>query len=319
MNKKVITLSFALVLGACSTTTKNIGGKTNQPGQIKPARESFATAEYGTREENVIMSSVVGRAQIPYSDLQALPTSTKSSSFSYGDDPLQFVSVWNAKKTAGNENRTDQAVIFVHGGCWLNAFDLTHAEGFYHALSERGVGVYAVEYRRTGDKGGGWPGSAMDVSLAIDASLKHIAKEKRYQQVSVVGHSAGGHLALLAGQTVNPPQGVSLNTIIGLAAITDVKKYALGSNSCQTATPHFMGGEPKELADEYKNATPHAADIAFSILLMQGTSDSIVPVEHAFMSGATTITVENGGHFDWLHPDSTSFNALFEVLSKNDE
>jgi acetyl esterase/lipase len=50
-----------------------------------------------------------------------------------------------------------------------------------------------------------------------------------------VGHSAGGHLALLAGGEIKRLKGV-----IGLAAITDIAEYAMGSNSCQKVTNNFM-------------------------------------------------------------------------------
>ena len=55
----------------------------------------------------------------------------------------------------------------------------------------------------------------------------------------LAGHSAGGHLALLAGQHDNAEM-PAFDKVIGLAAITDVATYAVGENSCQTATPAFL-------------------------------------------------------------------------------
>lgn len=257
--------------------------------------------------------------QVPYSALGVLPTSEHDSQFSYGDDPLQTVYVWHGR--GGDENEfAGDAVIFVHGGCWLNAYGYDHAKGFYHALAELGMGVYAMEYRRVGDEGGGWPGSLEDVTSAVKASIENIEATGDSGNIYLVGHSAGGHLGLLAAQQLSSSDvGTGIKQVIGLAAITNVQSYALGENSCQTATPQFMGGMPAENEREYQMATPDAAKIKPSVILMQGNEDSIVPEHHATMPGAKNRIITNGGHFDWLHPESTSFDALLEVMSQHDE
>ena len=56
-----------------------------------------------------------------------------------------------------------------------------------------------------------------------------------------MGHSAGGHLALLAGGEIKQLKGV-----ISLAAITDIAEYAAGTNSCHEVTKDFMQGMPKD-------------------------------------------------------------------------
>ena len=37
------------------------------------------------------------------------------------------------------------------------------------------------------------------------------------------------------------------------------------------------------------------------------------------LSLAKNRIITNGGHFDWLHPDSSSFDALLEVLGEHDK
>tara|TARA_Y100000296_G_scaffold35075_1_gene40662 strand:- start:8892 stop:10031 length:1140 start_codon:yes stop_codon:yes gene_type:complete len=257
--------------------------------------------------------------QVPYSALGVLPMREHDSQFSYGEDPLQTVYVWHGRNGVQSRVAGD-AIIFVHGGCWLNAYGYDHAKGFYNALAELGVGVFAIEYRRVGDEGGGWPGSLNDVTEAVKASLEKIVTADDYRNIFVVGHSAGGHLALLAAQQLSRSDlGKNIKQVIGLAAITNVQSYALGENSCQTATPQFMQGLPSEKEHEYQLATPVATDIQPSVTLLQGNEDSIVPEHHATMSGAKNRIITNGGHFDWLHPDSSSFDALLEVLGKHDK
>lgn len=268
------------------------------------------------------------RTQVGYGELLSLETRPSDSTITYGEDPLQRVEVWRATAPANT------ALVFIHGGCWLNAYDLNHAKGFYHALAEKGITTYAVEYRRTGDEGGGWPGSLHDVSAGITASLDDVARNNSKQTVVLAGHSAGGHLALLAAQslgavspgTMSPGAiksghvnntNVQIQSVLGLAAITDVAKYAMGTNSCQSSTTAFMGGEPSTAESAYIAATPDSSKSDIPFHLLHGSSDSIVPVHHASLTGAASTIVPSGGHFDWLHPESTSFHALLEVINQH--
>lgn len=261
-------------------------------------------------------------SQVPYSALGVLPTSEADEQFSYGDDPLQTIYTWHGR-LAANEMYADKALIFIHGGCWLNAYGYEHAKGMYHALAELGMGVYVTEYRRVGDEGGGWPGSLDDVTQAISMALKRIENEGRYTNIYIAGHSAGGHLALLAAQSLSSSSlnlsRANIKRIIGLAAITDIQSYAMGHNSCQSATAKFMNGTPGDVPTAYQRATPRPTHGSLPITLLQGDADSIVPARHAVLSGTNQKIIKNGGHFDWLHPESTSFDALLEVISEHDE
>ena len=261
-------------------------------------------------------------SQVPYSALGVLPTSEADEQFSYGDDLLQTIYTWHGRSST-NEMYADKALIFIHGGCWLNAYGYEHAKGMYHALAELGMGVYVTEYRRVGDEGGGWPGSLDDVTQAISTALKRIENEGRYTNIYIAGHSAGGHLALLAAQRLSSSSlnlsRANIKRIIGLAAITDIQSYAMGHNSCQSATAKFMNGTPEDVPTAYQRATPRPTHGSLPITLLQGDADSIVPARHAVLSGTNQKIIKNGGHFDWLHPESTSFDALLEVISEHDE
>jgi acetyl esterase/lipase len=256
--------------------------------------------------------------QVPYAALGVLPMREHDEQFSYGAEALQRVYVWHGRD-ALDTSLSGKALVFVHGGCWLNAYGYEHAKGLYSALANLGMGVYVIEYRRVGDEGGGWPGSLNDVVNAINISLERITLQGDYSETFIAGHSAGGHLALLATQQM--PQQLArygVKHVIGLAAITDIRSYALGTNSCQTATESFMKTTPAENPDAYNNASPNATLIQTPVVLLQGDADSIVPVQHATMAGAEKRIINNGGHFDWLHPESTSFDALLEVIGEHD-
>ena len=293
---------------------------THTNEEKKTSDNTHANSAHANSESSAIYPKKI--SQVPYSALGVLPTSEADEQLSYGDDPLQTIYTWHGRSST-NEMYADKALIFIHGGCWLNAYGYEHAKGMYHALAELGMGVYVTEYRRVGDEGGGWPGSLDDVTQAISTALKRIENEGRYTNIYIAGHSAGGHLALLAAQRLSSSSlnlsRANIKRIIGLAAITDIQSYAKGHNSCQSATAKFMNGTPEDVPTAYQRATPRPTHGSLPITLLQGDADSIVPARHAVLSGTNQKIIKNGGHFDWLHPESTSFDALLEVISEHDE
>ena len=316
-----------LTLSALHETQSTVDGSddavsedTHTNEEKKTSDDTHANSAHANSESSAIYPKKI--SQVPYSALGVLPTSEADEQFSYGDDLLQTIYSWHGRSST-NEMYADKALIFIHGGCWLNAYGYEHAKGMYHALAELGMGVYVTEYRRVGDEGGGWPGSLDDVTQAISTALKRIENEGRYTNIYIAGHSAGGHLALLAAQRLSSSSlnlsRANIKRIIGLAAITDIQSYAMGHNSCQSATAKFMNGTPEDVPTAYQRATPRPTHGSLPITLLQGDADSIVPARHAVLSGTNQKIIKNGGHFDWLHPESTSFDALLEVISEHDE
>ena len=316
-----------LTLSALHETQSTVDGSndavsedTHTNEEKKTSDDTHANSAHANSESSANYPKKI--SQVPYSALGVLPTSEADEQFSYGDDPLQTIYTWHGRSST-NEMYSDKALIFIHGGCWLNAYGYEHAKGMYHALAELGMGVYVTEYRRVGDEGGGWPGSLDDVTQAISTALKRIENEGRYTNIYIAGHSAGGHLALLAAQRLSSSSlnlsRANIKRIIGLAAITDIQSYAMGHNSCQSATAKFMNGTPEDVPTAYQRATPRPTHGSLPITLLQGDADSIVPARHAVLSGTNQKIIKNGGHFDWLHPESTSFDALLEVISEHDE
>lgn len=245
-------------------------------------------------------------ANVPFSSVASLPADTPAVRLAYGNDPLQFGELW---LPAAAEPAS--LVVFVHGGCWLNAYDVQHTYALSTALTQAGYAVWSLEYRRTGDPGGGWPGTFED----IQAGLAFVDNLAEYgvttDQYVLAGHSAGGHLALLAGARVS-----AVRAVIGLAAITDIEAYAEGNNSCQTATPQFMGGTPTEKPADYLAANPAAHSRYANTILLHGSADAIVPIEQAQLAQATRVIEAEAGHFDWVHPGTPAFGTLLLTLQQ---
>jgi len=242
-------------------------------------------------------------AEVSFDSVTALDF-TPGSRIDYGSDPLQYGMLWLPEQQAPLAT-----IVFIHGGCWLNAYDISHTFAASTALAQAGYAVWSLEYRRTGDAGGGWPGSFEDIQKGI----AHLAEleAQRLAQVPVIltGHSAGGHLALLAGAAETEIQGV-----VGLAAISNIIIYSQGGNSCETAAAQFMGGDYAANTEAWEAANPAQLLPHYNTVLLHGSADQIVPLQQAFVFGADTMVVQKAGHFDWVHPGTEAFARLLGVL-----
>jgi acetyl esterase/lipase len=244
---------------------------------------------------------------VPYSKVAALPFSQADQKLQYADEPLQYALFWRAQQT---KNASKQPlVILIHGGCWLSAYDIKHTYSLSTGLSQAGFNVWSIEYRRTGDPGGGWPATFTDIQAGIQALAGFNKGEFDLTDAVLVGHSAGGHLALLAGGKMD-----NLKGVIGLAAITDIEAYSQGTNSCQKVTNDFMGGSVSDIPKTFALANPAKQPLHAQTYLLQGSQDTIVPQGDLANLDQRTTKVDGAGHFDWIHPGSTAFKTLIQQL-----
>jgi acetyl esterase/lipase len=246
-------------------------------------------------------------SDVSFASVLDLPFRESDYQISYGNDPFQFGRLW---LPGGDSLGT---LVFIHGGCWLNEYSIDHAQALSTALASAGYAVWSLEYRRTGDKGGGWPGTFDDVVAGINKTIDLASYGVSVENLALVGHSAGGHLAVLAGARSERLM-VEPDLVVGLAAITNVTSYSLGDNSCQQATPSFMGGVIEEREAAFYEANPGNHGIHSSTFLLQGDIDQIVPPTQALLPDTTARTIGGAGHFDWMHPGTAAFKDLLEIL-----
>jgi acetyl esterase/lipase len=226
------------------------------------------------------------------------PPPAASERHVYGSRPLQF----------GDLRRPDAKgphplVILIHGGAWKSTFNLIHTGHMAIALTEQGYATFNVEYRRVGDPGGGWPGSYEDVLAAIDYALR--LPEIDPTRVAVAGHSAGGHLALLAASQRQLP-------VIPMAAGSDLEAWQ------SEASFAFLGDGSRSEASP-RNRIP----LGVRQIFVHGTDDDQVPfwlssdfVEAAQQAGdnAELVMLEGAGHFDMIDPQSRHWPRLVESV-----
>ena len=241
--------------------------------------------------------------EVGFDAVQALPHGQPDAVLRYGDAAPQFAELWLPES-----GKPAPVVVFIHGGCWLNAYGIDHSRALATALTDAGYAVWNIEYRRLGDEGGGWPGSLDDIraALALLGSLDDIRVDR--SRLALAGHSAGGHLALLAA--AGPPGGLAPRAVFGLAPITDIARYAEGESGCNQAAAQFLAGlsEP-----EIEAANPVLQPAPPGTVLMLGSADSIVPFEAPFLEPEELVGMP-AGHFDWIHPGTPAWSRFLEEL-----
>ncbi len=265
---------------------------------------------FGVASTETVVSFPAVENNVPYSKVAALMFSEADEKIAYGTTDSQFALLWRAKQVAHNRQR-QPLVILIHGGCWLSSYDIKHTYPLSTALAQQGFNVWSLEYRRSGATGGGWPTTFDDIKAGIHAASSYNQGEFNLAEAVAVGHSAGGHLALLAGGVFS-----ELRAVIGLAAITDIKAYANGENSCQQATKDFMQGMPEEKPLEYTLANPSEQPLHANSVILHGNKDTVVPAYELNKLNRTVIMLDGVGHFDWIHPGSLAVATLIQNLTE---
>ncbi|WP_404400083.1 alpha/beta hydrolase [Idiomarina seosinensis] len=256
-----------------------------------------------------LLSSTLVLAQqrqgFSYQQVMQLPQQLPVKQVPYGSGPEQTLHIWPGQPQ-------QPALFFIHGGCWLSEYDVQHSYPLSAALNRQGYTLYSAEYRRSGESGGGWPKTFTDVRNAF----RHFIRQHQANSeapVIVVGHSAGGHLALLLA--ADEEFKADIDAVVGLAAITDIKVYAGGQNSCEKVTQDFMGATPEAAPELYTAANPAEQNNHPNITLLQGAADNIVSPDYASaISPARVRLIDAAGHFDLIHPKSDAFSELLSIL-----
>ncbi len=178
--------------------------------------------------------------------------------------------------------------VIIHGGFWRDHRELDMVEDLAVDLAGRGWATWNLEYGRVGGRGG-WPTTLIDVAAGIDA-VADAAEDHGLDpaRVVVVGHSAGGHLALWsaarAGLPAEAPGADPVVVPVGvvsLAGVGDLDAAARDDLGDGAATG-FLGGDPAGVPGRYAWASP-ATRLPLGVpqVLAHGDADAHVPVAHA--------------------------------------
>ena len=264
-------------------------------------------------------------------DLQSLPVRPADHRLAYGDDPNQFGELRLPSGTGPHP-----VAVLIHGGCWKADYATLRDLGpMGDALKSEGIATWNIEYRRLGQPGSGWPGTYVDVGRGID-HLRQLAP--RYgldlARVAVVGHSAGGHLAMWAAtrhrlsskSSVYLANPLPLRGVVNLAGTIDMRANISHMEAeCHDAVVTTMlGGTPAQMPERYREVSATTmVPLGVQQILVWGTREPFVPmalarrhVDAATKAGdrARLIVVPAVGHFELASPQSSAWRTVLDAV-----
>ncbi|EWM11205.1 S9 family peptidase [Kutzneria sp. 744] len=203
---------------------------------------------------------------------------------SYGDHADNLVDVWD-------NSDSDTVAVLVHGGYWRVAYGRSYMAPFAEYLLAQGIAVASLEYRRIGN-GGEWPVILQDVAAGVDKVVELFPGKR----IVLVGHSAGGHLALLAADRPGVTRVVAVG---GLCDLARAHELGLSNN----AVTELLGGDIGHLAEaDPMNRMPPPVPVT----LIHGDADTHVPLElsqrYQAKSGAELVVLPGADHFEAVEP-----------------
>lgn len=217
----------------------------------------------------------------------------------YGPLEDQFIEVFEARG-----DYIDQ-IVLIHGGYWRPEFDLAHLRPLATALADVGWRVQLIEYRRT-------PGIPDNYIDDVRAAIFHCGGG------ILIGHSAGGHLALLAP---NEATSSLIKGIIALAPISDLAD-AEARNLDNGAVKNFLG----DFAINRSDLDPHVLlNACVPIVIIHGSNDLRVPIDMSrnFNNSysraglaCTLFEIEKLGHFELIDFRKSPFEIVVAQLKK---
>ncbi|MEJ6573907.1 MAG: alpha/beta hydrolase [Actinomycetes bacterium] len=226
-----------------------------------------------------------------------LPFEKPDKSSSYGNFEDQVIDFYYSAKPS------DCVIVLIHGGYWRPEYDRKHLAPLARALSTTGWSVALIEYRRII----GNPDAMLSDTQAAIGRIK-----EEFSKIVLIGHSAGGHLALVLSNNIG-----AIGTI-ALAPVTDLIE-AEKLDLDEGAVSDFLGA-PASLRSDLDPARLPAPLNPTTII--HGTLDARVPVQFSrdyvaqkIEANMDLVEIENIGHFELIDPRSDIFRQISRILT----
>lgn len=164
-------------------------------------------------------------------------------------------------------------IMLIHGGFWKEKYTLDLMKPIALDLADAGIASWNIEFKRWNENENGvWMDTLSDVmrawgQLALLPSID-------IMRTMVMGHSAGGQLALLLSSVAERKPWLTF----AQAPLTDL----LAADSARLsdegdAVRRWIGGSPDELPELWRRLTPMNNTPASPVVLFHGKRDSDVP------------------------------------------
>ncbi len=248
----------------------------------------------------------------------ALSLARPGTAHAFGPDPSQVGELHLPRRRRGPL----PVAVLLHGGYWQTVYGKIVMRPLALDLVRRGWAVWNLEYRRLGDGrggGGGWPMTFADVADGLD-HLARLRAPLDLSDVSLVGHSAGGQLALWAARRPELPADavgaqpvVPVTRVVALAPVTDLGRARVHAEA-------LLGGGPATQPDRWAQADPvRAGAPAVPALVVHPTADATVSVQRSRdWSAATGVPLVEtaGGHRDPVDPTGEAWAVAVRWLEE---
>jgi len=208
----------------------------------------------------------------------------------YGDDPSQLLDVWRSKDLPAEPA---PVMVFLPGGAWVHGSRIIQGYALMSHLAAQGWVCLSIDYRVAPHHR--WPQHIHDVKAAIAwarANVDRYGGDRNF--VAVAGCSAGGHLAALAGLTIDDPEyqahlpqgsDTAVDAVVGIYGRYDWEDR---STPERTRFVDFLervvvNKKQSRHADLFRKASPIARihPKAPPFLVVHGSGDNVIPVAQA--------------------------------------
>ena len=173
-----------------------------------------------------------------------------------------------------------------------------------------------------GNEGGGWPGTFADIRSAYNFLVQNARQHNLDpSRIIVMGHSAGGQLALCLAAHER-----SVTRVLSLAGVVNLQR-AFQLHLSNDAVVEFLHGTPSEVPDHYREADPMQLSIPQGRqYLIHGSADDVVPPafsrDYVSMKQkragreqeeAHLVEIDGAGHFDVINPGSAAWKVVAQT------
>ncbi|MDF2968224.1 MAG: alpha/beta hydrolase [Nocardioidaceae bacterium] len=252
-----------------------------------------------------------------------MATADPSSVLTRRAEPPDAVLRWADPATHGRDGLADvylpeitgrahqaPVVVALHGGFWRQEYDRTHLRPLAVALRALGRVVVLPEYRR--GRRGGWPDIVDDVRALrtrLPGLLEAVAPGVAADPPTVLGHSAGGHLALW--WALDADGAATPGRVLALAPVADLAR-AHADRLGAGAVAALLGGGPDAVPDAYAVADVAARLRAGErpgcpVVVLQGSDDAEVPAAGVRLAGVRLEVLAGIEHYGLIDPYSPAW------------